>query len=183
MAERTRERQETGRETTPDGSRHLDASREAWRGASRLAIAITVAGLVAALLLVLTEFLTVTSVELRNTSCNVIQDSNPQLADRCTLTGFERNGGGFLLLAVLAGVMAWGAGLGASRPAALALCAVGVAVLAWTLLADLPTANETGVIGPLYEGASGSPGPGLFTELVAGVLALGAGAARLLRPD
>ncbi len=65
----------------------------------------------------------------------------------------------------------------------MALCAVGVAVLAWTLLSDLPTANETGVIGPLYEGASGSPGVGLFTELVAGVLALGAGAGRLLRPE
>ena len=44
---------------------------------------------------------TVASVDVGNTSCEVIQDSDPGLADRCSLSGFERNGGSFLLVAGL----------------------------------------------------------------------------------
>jgi hypothetical protein len=137
------------------------------------------AGLGAALLLVAAEFATVATVEVAGNSCEVISDTDPELAERCELSGFERNGGAFLLLAALAAVMAWGAGIGASRPAAAALCAVGVLVLAWTLLVDLPVSRETGAIGQNFEGASGSAGPGLWLELAAGALALLAGGVRL----
>ncbi len=141
------------------------------------------AGVLAALLLVATEFTTVASVEVAGDSCEVISDSEPELAERCELSGFERNGGAFLLLAVLAAVMAWGAGIGGSRPAAAALCVIGVLVLAWALLVDLPVTRETGAIGRNFEGASGNAGPGLVLELAAGVLALGAGVIRLLSAD
>jgi hypothetical protein len=136
----------------------------------------------AAVLLVVTEFSVVASVDVASGSCEVIQDTNAELADRCELSGFERNGGSFLLVAALTAAMAWGAGMGGSRPAAVALAAVGVAVLAWALLVDLPETNETGLLGQSYEGASGSAGPGLTIEIVAGVLALAAGAVRLLAP-
>src|ERR687892_1866187 len=139
-------------------------------------------GPVLALLLVVTEFSVVASVDVASGSCEVIQDTNPELADRCELSGFERNGGSFLLLAALAGVMAWGAGIGGSQPAAVALAAVGVAVLGWALLVDLPETNETGVLGQNFEGATAAAGPGLTIEIVAGVLALAAGAVRLLAP-
>ncbi len=119
------------------------------------------------------------SVEVAGNSCAVITDSEPDLAERCQLSGFERNGGAFLLLGALAGVMAWGAGMGGSRPAAAALCVIGVLVLAWTLLVDLPVTRETGAIGRNFEGASGSAGPGLVLELAAGALALAAGVIRL----
>jgi hypothetical protein len=125
------------------------------------------------------EFSTVASVEVAGNSCAVITDSEPDLAERCQLSGFERNGGAFLLLGALAGVMAWGAGMGGSRPAAAALCVIGVLVLAWTLLVDLPVTRETGAIGRNFEGASGSAGPGLVLELAAGALALAAGVIRL----
>ena len=46
--------------------------------------------LVAGLLMIATEPLTVASVDVANGSCAVINDSNPQLADRCKLSGFER---------------------------------------------------------------------------------------------
>ena len=137
------------------------------------------AGLLAALLLVAAEFSTVAAVEVAGDSCEVISDSDPALAERCELSGLERNGGAFLLLAVLAAVMAWGAGIGGSRPAAAALCVIGVLVLAWALLVDLPVTRETGAIGTRFEGASGSAGIGLILELAAGALALVAGMIRL----
>ena len=152
----------------------------AFRGASPLAIGVSAAGLLAAVLLVVTEFSTVASVDVANGSCEVINDANPDLADRCELSGFERNGGSFLLLAALAAFMGLGAGLGGSRPAAVALAAVGVAVLGWGLLVDLPVTNDTGALGRNFEGATAAAGPGLTIELVAGGLALAAGAIRLL---
>jgi hypothetical protein len=153
-----------------------------FQAASPLAIGVTAAGLAAAVLLVVTEFSVVASVDVASGSCEVIQDTNPELADRCELSGFERNGGSFLLLAALAGAMAWGAGMGGSRPAAVILVAIGVAVLGWALLVDLPETNETGVLGRNFEGATAAAGPGLTIELVAGALALAAGAVRLLAP-
>ena len=75
--------------------------------------------------------------------------------------------------------MAVGAGIGGSRPAGAALVAIGVLVLALGLFLDLPEVDETGAIGRNFEGAKGSPGPGLCLELIAGALALAAGALRL----
>src|ERR671915_800693 len=160
----------------------MGALREVFQGASPLAIGVTAAGLLAAVLLVVTEFSTIASVDVASGSCEVIQDTNPELADRCELSGFERNGGAFILLAVLAGAMAWGAGIGGSRPAAVTLAVVGVAVLAWALLVDLPETNETGLLGQNFEGATAAAGPGLTLEIVAGGLAPGARGGPFLPP-
>jgi hypothetical protein len=146
-----------------------------FRGATPLAIGIVVVGLVAAVLLVATEFSTVASVDVASGSCEVIQDTDPGLADRCSLSGFERNGGSFLLVAGLMAVMGWGAGVGRSRAAAVALVALGVGVLAWSLLVDLPVTDETGALGSSFEGARGQAGIGLTLEIVAGLLAIAAG--------
>jgi nitrogen fixation-related uncharacterized protein len=181
VTERDRGGRGTLRETTRDGSRHLEAFRGAIQGASPLAIGVTVAGVVAAVLLVVTEFSTIASVDVADGSCEVINDASPENADRCELSGFERHGGSFILLGLLAGAMAWGAGLGGSRPAALALVAVGVLVLAWALAFDLPEADEEGILRT-YEGARGSAGPGLTLEIAGGVLAALAGLVRLLAP-
>jgi hypothetical protein len=143
-------------------------------------VAITVAGGVAAVLLVVTEFSTVASVDVASGSCEVTADTDPALADRCELSGFERNGGAFLLLAALTLLMAWGAGVGGSRPAALALVFVGVFALGWALLVDLPVTDETGAIGLNFEGATARAGPGLTLEIVAGGLALAAGTVAFL---
>jgi hypothetical protein len=180
--ERDRGGRGSARETIRDGSRHLAAFSGVVRAASPLAIGVSVVGLVAAVLLVVTEFSVVASVDVASGSCQVIQDTNPELADRCELSGFERNGGSFLLLAVLVGAMAWGAGIGGSRPAAVALVAVGLGVLAWALLVDLPVTDDTGVLGRNFEGATAAAGPGLTIEIVAGALAALAGAIRLLAP-
>jgi hypothetical protein len=137
----------------------------------------------AALLLVIVEFSAVATVDVASGSCEVINDANPELADRCELSGFERNGGSFLLLALLAAAMGVGAGLGGSRPAAVVLVVVGALVLGWSLLVDLPVTDETGAIGRNFEGATASAGAGLTLEIVAGFLLVMAGTVRLLAPE
>jgi hypothetical protein len=139
-------------------------------------LALALAG---ALLLVATEFTAVATVDVASGSCEVIQDTNPELADRCELSGFERNGGAFILLALLAVLMGFGAGFGRSRPAALALVVIGALVLLWALLVDLPVTGETGAIGRSFEGAEAAAGPGLTLEIVGGVLIAAAGLAGL----
>jgi hypothetical protein len=180
VPERTREQGRAARETTDDGSRQSTVFAGAFRGATPLRIGIAAAALVAAALLIATEFSTVASVDVANTSCEVIQDSDEGLADRCELSGFERNGGAFLLVAALMAAMGWGAGIGRSRPAAAALVVLGVAVLAWALLVDLPVTDETGALGSSFEGARGQAGTGLTLEIAAGLLAVAAGGLGLL---
>jgi hypothetical protein len=142
--------------------------------------AVLALALAAALLLVLAELSTIASVDIAGDSCEVINDSSPALADRCSLSGWERHGGALILLAALA----VGAGLAARRgsllPAGGVLAAVGVVVLGIALLADLPVTNETGAIGLNFDGASGSAGLGFYLELTGGALALLAGALVLL---
>ncbi|MEA2330921.1 MAG: hypothetical protein QOH58_1059 [Thermoleophilaceae bacterium] len=151
-----------------------------FHGARPLDIALVAAGLVAAVLLVATEFSTVASVDVGNTSCEVIQDSSPELADRCELSGFERQPFVRTLLGLGIAAMALGAGVGRARPAAVALLVFGALVLGLALLVDLPVTNETGALGSSFEGARGQAGIGLTFEIVAGVLALGAAGLRLL---
>ena len=104
--------------------------------------------LVAGLLLVAAEFSTIASVNVDDESCQVLYDTRPELADRCSLSGFERHGGALLLL----GLVAVGAGFFSRRPGATAsagavLLAVGVLTLGLALIGDLPVTNETGAIG------------------------------------
>ena len=168
MAERGRGRLgRAAREAIPDGSRRSRAKS----GLQAVPLALTAAGILAALLLVASDFTAVASVDVANGSCQVIQDTDPALADRCELKGLERNGGAFLALAALAAVMAWGAGIGHSRPAAAALAVIGVLVLGWALLVDLPVTDDTGALGRNFDGAFAS----------AGALALLAGLAGLVR--
>ena len=174
MAERGHgQRGETAREATRDGSRRKPAENTL-QAAPLLVLALGLAG---ALLLIATEFTAVATVDVASGSCEVIQDTNPELADRCELSGFERNGGAFILLALLAAAMAWGAGPGRSRPAAFALVGIGALVLLWALLVDLPVTDETGAIGRNFEGAEAAAGPGLTLEILGGVLMLAAGLA------
>jgi hypothetical protein len=133
--------------------------------------------------MLLTEVTTVIQVDLRNTSCEVIYDSNPSLADDCSQTGLERSSVALLLFGLLTFVMGAGAAFGKSRPAALALIAIGAVVLGITLLGDLPASDDTGLIGRDYEQAEASAGIGLWFELAGGILAVLAGLLRVIQPD
>jgi glycerol uptake facilitator-like aquaporin len=152
-------------------------------GISRYAIAVATAALIGGALMLLTEVTTVISVDLKTTSCEGIYDTNPSLADGCNQIGFERHSVALLLLGLLTFVMGSGAAFGRSRPAALALIAIGVVVLGLALALDLPDSNDTGVIGQDYAQADASPGIGLWFEVVGGALAVLAGLLRVIRPD
>jgi hypothetical protein len=115
-------------------------------------------------------------------AAELVNETDPELADRCELSGFDRNGGAFLLLAASVAAFALGAAPPGSRPAAIGLAVVGALVLAWALLVDLPVTSETGAIGLNFEGATAASGPGLTLEPMAGGLALGAGLVALLAP-
>jgi len=179
---RDREQRRAARETTRDGSRHRATSNGGFQASRAVAIAVAALALAAAALLVASEFSTVAAVDVASGSCEVIQDTEPELADRCELTGFERNGGALLPVAALVLAMGWGTALGRSRPAALALVLLGIAVLAWALLVDLPVTRETGSIGNSFAGARGEAGAGLKLELAGGALALVAGLVGLAAP-
>jgi hypothetical protein len=62
------------------------------------------------------------------------------------------------------------------------LLALGLGVLAWSLLVDLPVTDETGALGNSFEGARGQAGTGLTLEIAAGLLAVLAGGLGLRRP-
>lgn len=130
--------------------------------------------LVAAALLVAAELTTIASVDVAGNSCEVINDSSPELADRCELSGWERHGGALLLLAMLAA----GAGVAAhrgSRVAGAVVLAVGIVALGLTLIGDLPETDETGAIGLNFAGATAQAGLGFYLELTGGVLCVLAG--------
>jgi hypothetical protein len=140
-----------------------------------------VLALVAGLLLIVAEFSTVASVAVEDESCQVLYDTRPELADRCSLSGFERHGGALLLL----GLVAIGAGFFARRPGATAsagavLLAIGVVTLGLALIGDLPVTNETGAIGLDFDGATASSGLGFYLALIGGALSLVAGVLGLL---
>jgi hypothetical protein len=147
---------------------------------------VLVLALLAALLLVLAELSTIASVDVEGSSCEVLNDSSPELADRCELSGWERHGGALILLALVAAgatAAAWSSRAGAAAAArdglhtaaGAVLVAVGTVVLAITLIGDLPETNETGAIGFDFDGATGSAGLGFYLELTGGVLCLIAG--------
>jgi hypothetical protein len=146
-------------------------------------IAVAATALAGGLLMLVAEVTTVISVDLRNTSCEVIYDSNPALADDCSQTGFERSSVALLLLGLLTFAMGTGAALGRSRPAAVALIVIGIVVIGITLLGDLQASDDTGLIGRDYDQAEASAGIGLWFELVGGILAVVAGLLRVIRPD
>lgn len=134
-------------------------------------------GLAGTVLLVLAELSPVLEIEVNGLPCVPAEAS---LAETCAPTGAQRHSGGLALLGVLALLMAWGAGIGASRPAALALLAAGAAALAIVLIGDLPAVDETGQIGIAFEDAAAAPASGFWLSLAGGAVVVGAGALALL---
>jgi hypothetical protein len=133
--------------------------------------------------MLLAEVTTVISVDLTTTSCEGIYDTNPSLADDCSQVGFERHSVALLLLGLVTFAMGSGAAFGRSRPAAVALVAIGAVVLGLAFAVDLPASDDTGVIGQDYAQAHAEAGIGLWFEVAGGALAIAAGALRLLRPE
>ena len=86
------------------------------------------------------------------------------------------------MLGVFAALLAFGAAVGRSRPAAFALLFVGVVVLVVALLGDRPTLDDKRGLEVYYgeAGTTGQAGGGYTLELIAGALALVAAGVALL---
>ena len=137
--------------------------------------AILTIALVAALLLIVAEFSTIASVSVDGESCEVLNDTNSELADRCSLSGWERHGGALIVLALLMLGAAVAARRGITREIGAALLAIGAITLGLTLIGDLPVTNDAGAIGNDFDNAVGSAGVGFYLELLGGVLCVAAG--------
>jgi hypothetical protein len=137
-----------------------------------LGIAVVVLGAASLALLLAAELAPVYTIDVNGLPC---EPAEPTLADLCSPSGGNRHSYALLVLGLLAAVMAWGAGVGRSAPAALALTVVGLAVFAIVLIGDLPDVTETGEIGLRFEQAEASPASGFYLSLLGGAAALLAG--------
>jgi hypothetical protein len=141
-------------------------------------LAVLALGVAAALLVVLAEVTNLVVVDVSGVGCeDAIAD--PERADDCEITGGEQHSFALVPIALLIGVMAVGAGLGRSRPAAIALVVAGMLVLGVALIGDLPDTSSTGQVGQNFDEAEASAGPALWFEIVGGALAVAAGGLRL----
>jgi hypothetical protein len=137
--------------------------------------AILTIALIAALLLVVAEFSTIASVKVDGESCEVLNDTNSEQADRCSLSGWDRHGGALILLALLAAGAGVAARRGVTREIGAVLLAIGAITLGLTLFSDLPVTNDAGAIGTDFDNATGSAGFGFYLELLGGALCIAAG--------
>ena len=145
--------------------------------AGPLAWAVMLLGLAAAVLMIATEFSTIHSVRLGETTCGAADAAD---RDKCLTSGGDQHGYALLVFALLCGLMTLGAVLGRSRPAAVALAAIGVVVLLVALLLDLPTLDSTRDLELKYTGVRAQTGGAFTLELIAGGCALAAGLLALL---
>jgi hypothetical protein len=81
-----------------------------------------------------------------------------------------------LVIAAAIVVMAIGAALGGSRPAAVAVLVLGAVALVVALVVDLPVTDDTGLYGQTYDEAQAEAGAGLVLEIAGGCCALVGGA-------
>jgi hypothetical protein len=135
---------------------------------------VTAAGFVAGLLLIITEFSRISYVTTITATCADFAD--PKLRDSCLTVGHESHHYGFAVLGLFVILMTFGAAVGGSRPAAVALLVAGALGLGITLLHDLPKTDDKGEIGVAFARGEAHKGNGFWLELVGSSLALGCGA-------
>jgi hypothetical protein len=177
----------SGREVAPktarNGSRgfarRIAEFGSALRRSEPLPVGVFVAATVAGVLMVVAELTPIVSVDVLTVPC---EDAARQAqAPECEKTGGDQHAYALVLLGLLTLLMGWGASIGASRPAAVALLVAGIAVLVIAATLDLPEIDETGAVGATYSEAEANPGVGFWLELVGGALALIAGGLALRR--
>jgi hypothetical protein len=138
---------------------------------------VLLVGLSAAVLMAATEFSTIQSVRIGESSCGAAEQG---VRDICETSGAEQHHYALLLLAVLTAFLAFGAAVGRSRPAAVALVGVGVAVLVIAFAIDHSSLDDTHGLDARYSGVTPETGGGYTLERIAGFLALAAGGLALI---
>jgi hypothetical protein len=138
-------------------------------------------GGVGGVLMIASDLMTLYHVDVVTAKCSDLAD--PRLADACKTTGGEHHGYALLILGVIVLLMTWGAAVGRSRPAGVALLVLGLAGLAIAFGVDAPDVHKTGVIGQRFAEAEAKPGLGFYFEIVGSGLVVAAGLLRLLRRE
>lgn len=155
-------------EATNDYSTGHRGSRGPTDRPGRTRLALVGASILAAVLLVLSTFLTLFEITTGEATLR-------------TYSGLEHHSIAMLLLGVAVIPMALGTLRGA-RPAMAALAALGAVVLLVAFTVDLPAALDEGLLAVTYENASASPGIGFYLETFAGALLIACGGLLLLQP-
>src|SRR3954471_20537588 len=158
----------------PETAENRSSRFGAFRRLDRVWRVVLLLGLAGAVVMIVSEFTTLRSVHVLTASCSDLAD--PSLRGSCVTHGGEEHSYALVLMGVVTAVMAWGAAVGRSRPAAFALLAIGAAVVAIALITDVPDIHKTGVLGERFDNAKAEAGPGLYLEIAGGALALAAGA-------
>jgi hypothetical protein len=135
---------------------------------------VSAAGFIAGGLLIMTEFSRLSYVTTITATCADFAD--PKLRDSCLTVGHESHHYGFAILGLFVILMTFGAAVGGSRPAAVALLVAGALALGITLLHDLPRTDDKGEIGVAFARGKAHKGAGFWFELVGSSLALASGA-------
>jgi hypothetical protein len=88
--------------------------------------------------------------------------------------GGEHHGYALGLVGLVSLPMSWGAVIGRSRPASTAVAVLGGLALLIVAVFDVPSLDDTGLIGRTYDLAEANPGPGFWLEIAcAAVLLVG----------
>jgi hypothetical protein len=99
----------------------------------------------------------------------------------CATTGADAHGHAMWLIALLVLVFGWGAAVGRSRPAGLAVLVCGVVVLGIALIADAPDLGGLRGLEASYNDVRAHTGAAFWLELVGGGLAVACGALGMRR--
>ncbi len=158
----------------PETAENRSSRTAAFRALEVGAVAAFLVGGAGAVAVAVSEFATLRSVKVLTASCDDLAD--PSLRGACVTHGHEEHSYALVLLGVVALLMLWGAVAGRSRPAAIAVMAIGAAVLVIALATDLPDIHKTGVLGDRFDSAHAQAGPGLYLEIAGGALVLAGGA-------
>ena len=148
------------------------------RASGPLGWAVFGLGVVAAILLVAAELSNLRHTTVITASCHDLAGPD---ADKCSRTGGQQHSYALILLAVLMLVMTWGAVVGRARAAALAMIAIGAAVLVIAFAFDRPDTHKVGVLAEDFSGAKEHPGAAIPLEIAGGAVAIAGGLLGLLR--
>lgn len=144
-------------------------------------------GVVAGGLMIATEFATISHVQISSiASCSDLPVTTPaNVRDACEVSGHQQHHWALLIVGLLTIAMAAGSAVGRSRPAAIALFALGVVVLGIAVIGDHGTLHDTRGLDVYFQHPKGAIGSGYYLEIAGGVAALLAGGLGLLRqpPD
>ena len=124
-----------------------------------------------------TEFSTIQSVRIGESSCGAAEQG---VRDICETSGAEQHHYALLLLALLTAFLSFGAAVGRSKPAAVALIGVGMAVLVIAFAIDHGSLSDKHGLDARYSQVEPETGGGYTLERLAGILAVAAGGLALI---